>query len=60
METGVVEWIEQKLLFVLHLYTAAPEWADLSSILTVTVTSHLYITSHTTRAIVFIPGLLFI
>ena len=58
VETGVVEWIEQKLLFVLHLYTAAPEWAVVLAILTVTVTSHLYITSHTTRAIVFIPGLL--
>nr|WP_309100561.1 hypothetical protein [Fredinandcohnia onubensis] len=43
---------------ILHLFTVAPEWLIVLVILVVTVTSHLYITSHTTRAIVFIPGLL--
>ncbi|MFS0577482.1 SLC13 family permease [Sporosarcina sp. 179-K 3D1 HS] len=58
VDTGIVEWIEQEMLHVLHLFIDAPEWLIVLIILLVTVTSHLYITSHTTRAIVFIPGLL--
>lgn len=58
VDTGVVDWMEEKLFFVLRYYASAPEWALVLVILTVTVTSHLYITSHTTRAIVFIPGML--
>lgn len=58
VDTGIVKWIEQEMLGVLHLFTDAPEWAIVLIILVVTVTSHLYITSHTTRAIVFIPGLI--
>lgn len=58
VETGVVKWLEKEMLSFLHLFTVAPEWLIVLVILTVTVTSHLYITSHTTRAIVFIPGLL--
>lgn len=58
VETGVVKWMEKEMLNVLHFFTAAPEWLIVLVILLVTVTSHLYITSHTTRAIVFIPGLL--
>lgn len=58
VETGVVKWLEKAMLNFLHLFTGAPEWLIVLVILLVTVTSHLYITSHTTRAIVFIPGLL--
>lgn len=58
VETGIVKWIEEEMLNVLYLFTGAPEWLIVLIILLVTVTSHLYITSHTTRAIVFIPGLL--
>lgn len=58
VDTGIVKWIEQEMLGVLHLFTDAPEWLIVLIILVVTVTSHLYITSHTTRAIVFIPGLI--
>lgn len=58
VETGVVKWLEKEMLSFLHLFTVAPEWLIVLVILAVTVTSHLYITSHTTRAIVFIPGLL--
>ncbi|WP_249336548.1 SLC13 family permease [Sporosarcina sp. Marseille-Q4063] len=58
VDTGIVKWIEKEMLNVLHLFVGAPEWLIVLIILIVTVTSHLYITSHTTRAIVFIPGLL--
>jgi anion transporter len=58
VDTGIVKWIEEEMLNVLHLFIGAPEWLIVLIILLVTVTSHLYITSHTTRAIVFIPGLL--
>lgn len=58
VETGIVKWIELEMLSVLHLFIGAPEWVIVLLILVVTATSHLYITSHTTRAIVFIPGLL--
>ncbi|KKI91195.1 citrate/succinate antiporter [Bacillus sp. SA1-12] len=58
VDTGIVKWIEKEMLNVLYLFIGAPEWLIVLIILLVTVTSHLYITSHTTRAIVFIPGLL--
>ena len=58
VETGVVKWLEKEMMSFLYLFTIAPEWLIVLVILVVTVTSHLYITSHTTRAIVFIPGLL--
>ncbi|WP_431027414.1 SLC13 family permease [Lysinibacillus sp. LZ02] len=58
VDTGVVAWIEKEMLSVLQLFVHAPEWLIVFIILLVTVTSHLYITSHTTRAIVFIPSLL--
>lgn len=58
VDTGVVAWIEKEMLSVLQLFVHAPEWLIVFIILLVTVTSHLYITSHTTRAVVFIPSLL--
>ncbi|MGK7377204.1 SLC13 family permease [Planococcus sp. 1R117A] len=58
VETGVVKWLEKEMLAFLHLFTDAPDWQIVLVILLVSVTSHLYITSHTTRAIVFIPGFL--
>jgi anion transporter len=60
VETGVVQWIEEVMLNFLNLFVGAPEWFLVFIILLVTVTSHLYITSHTTRAIVFIPVLLLV
>ncbi len=57
-DTGIVEWMESKMMDGLYLFASAPEWLIVLFILFVTVTSHLYITSHTTRAVVFIPGLL--
>ncbi|KAB7704446.1 citrate:succinate antiporter [Bacillus aerolatus] len=58
VDTGVVSWMEKEMFSVLHLFVNAPEWLLVLIILIVAVTSHLYITSHTTRAVVFIPSLL--
>ncbi|RST72262.1 citrate:succinate antiporter [Siminovitchia acidinfaciens] len=58
VETGVVVWIENELMNALQLFVDAPEWLIILIILFLTATSHLYITSHTTRAIVFIPSLI--
>ncbi|MFD2702658.1 SLC13 family permease [Paenibacillus shunpengii] len=58
MDTGVITWLEHRMMNSLHLFAEAPEWLIVLMILLITVTSHLYITSHTTRAIVFIPSLL--
>lgn len=58
VDTGAVGWIEKELLSVLGLVGNANEWMIVLIIAIVTTTSHLYITSHTTRAVVFIPGLL--
>lgn len=56
VDNGVVSLIEKKMLHLLPLFGGAPDWVMVMIILLVTVTSHLYITSHTTRAIVFIPS----
>lgn len=58
VDTGVVEWLEGGMVNFLQSFTDAPEWQIVFVILFVSVTSHLYITSHTTRAIVFIPAFL--
>ncbi|MED4452032.1 SLC13 family permease [Metabacillus fastidiosus] len=58
VDTGVVKWIETEMFAVLNMFAGAPEWLIVTIILVITVTSHLYITSHTTRAVVFIPSLL--
>ncbi len=56
VDNGVVSLIEQGMFSILYLFGEAPDWVVVASILLITVTSHLYITSHTTRAIVFIPS----
>ncbi|KON90380.1 citrate/succinate antiporter [Sporosarcina globispora] len=55
---GVADWMEGKITGLLHLFSNAPDWIMAIVILIITVTSHLYITSHTTRAIVLIPGMI--
>ena len=58
VDSGTVAWIEKELLSTLGLVENANEWMIVLIIAIVTTTSHLYITSHTTRAVVFIPGLI--
>ncbi|SDD23557.1 anion transporter [Terribacillus halophilus] len=58
VDTGVIGWMEREIIANLHSFTGASEWTIVLILSIVTVTSHLYITSHTTRAIVFIPSLI--
>ncbi|MFC5589389.1 SLC13 family permease [Sporosarcina soli] len=58
VDNGAVAWIEKELFSVLRLVEHGNEWLIVLIIAIVTTTSHLYITSHTTRAVVFIPGLI--
>ncbi len=58
VENGIVQWLEGKLTGFLFLFSEAPGWIMALGILLITGTSHLYITSHTTRAIVLIPGII--
>ncbi|WP_261378444.1 SLC13 family permease [Paenibacillus agilis] len=58
VETGVVNWIQQRLFQFLDVLQHVPDFVILLTVLIITVTSHLYITSHTTRAVVMIPGLI--
>ncbi|MCR8845185.1 SLC13 family permease [Paenibacillus sp. SC116] len=58
VETGVVSWIQQRLFRFLDVLQHVPDFVILLTVLIITVTSHLYITSHTTRAVVMIPGLI--
>ncbi|PPA69425.1 SLC13 family permease [Jeotgalibacillus proteolyticus] len=57
-DTGVVSWTQKHMLSFLAVFESSPEWLLVLAILIVTVTSHLYITSHTTRAVVLIPGII--
>lgn len=58
VETGVVDWIESSIFQFVTSFSNFSVWGMLCFILLVSITSHLYITSHTTRAIVLVPGLL--
>ncbi|MBM7679283.1 SLC13 family permease [Gracilibacillus alcaliphilus] len=58
VDTGVVKWIETSIFQLITSFSDFSTWGMLCFILVVSITSHLYITSHTTRAIVFIPGLI--
>jgi anion transporter len=58
VENGVADWMEGKITGFLQIFTDAPDWIMAAVILIITVTSHLYITSHTTRAIILVPGII--
>jgi len=58
IETGVVSEAEEKLSGLLLAAGQAPEWLLVLILAAVTVSSHLYITSHTTRAVVLVPTLI--
>lgn len=58
VENGVVDWLQQIVFSKLSFLEMAPSFLILLIILLISVTSHLYITSHTTRAVVMIPAFL--
>ncbi|HDR8253870.1 TPA: anion permease, partial [Bacillus cereus] len=59
MESGAAQWIMQKLFSVTKFIDDQSIFIVLLVIVILSVTSHLYITSHTTRAVIFIPPLLY-
>ncbi|MEG7966720.1 anion permease [Bacillus sp. HNR-4] len=59
MESGAAQWIMQNLFLVTELINKQSTFIVLLVIVILSVTSHLYITSHTTRAVIFIPPLLY-
>ena len=59
MESGAAQWIMQNLFLVTELINKQSIFIVLLVIVILSVTSHLYITSHTTRAVIFIPPLLY-
>ncbi|SEJ69563.1 anion transporter [Bhargavaea ginsengi] len=58
IDTGVIDVAEEKLSGFLMAAGVAPEWLLVLVLAAVSVTSHLYITSHTTRAVVLVPTLI--
>ncbi|NRG48231.1 anion permease [Bacillus sp. CRN 9] len=58
VETGAVKWIEEGIFKLLGAFPHIPQWGILSLFILISITSHIYITSHTTRAVVLVPGIL--
>ncbi|MED1605042.1 SLC13 family permease [Cytobacillus sp. FSL W7-1323] len=58
VETGAVSWIEQEVFKLIGAFPPIPAWGLVSLIILIAITSHIYITSHTTRAVVMVPGIL--
>ncbi|WP_017549922.1 SLC13 family permease [Salinicoccus carnicancri] len=54
----VTDFFQDRFLSLFDTLDASDEFLMLMLIILISVTSHLYITSHTTRAVVFIPVLL--
>ncbi|MEH6945003.1 SLC13 family permease [Bacillus sp. JJ722] len=58
VDTGVVDWLQSIVFSKLGFLQSAPSFIVLLIILIISTTSHLFITSHTTRAVVMIPAFL--
>src|SRR5690606_7418232 len=58
IDTGGHAGAAEKLSGLLMAAGVAPEWLLVLVLAAVSVTSHLYITSHTTRAVVLVPTLI--
>lgn len=58
VQTGAVHWIEKGVFQLLQFFDFIPSWGLICLIIFVSITSHLYITSHTARAVVMIPGII--
>lgn len=54
----VTDYFQERFLNIFSTFDITNEFIMLMLIVLISVTSHLYITSHTTRAVVFIPVLL--
>ncbi|ASV68095.1 SLC13 family permease [Cytobacillus kochii] len=58
VETGAVHWIEKGVFQLLHIFSYIPDGGLVAIMIFIAITSHLYITSHTTRAVILIPGII--
>lgn len=56
VENGVVAWLQHMVFSKLSFLQAAPTFMTVLIVILISVTSHLYITSHTTRAVVMTPA----
>ncbi|MEN1935912.1 SLC13 family permease [Paenibacillus sp. 102] len=59
LESGAANWIMKKLFSITELIDGQSIFIMLLVVVVLSVTSHLYITSHTTRAVIFVPQLLY-
>lgn len=60
IETGAAEWLIDQAFRASGLSDGGPSGMVLLGLALVTLTSHLYMTSHTARAAALIPGLLYL
>lgn len=58
IDSGAAEWLSHKV-FAVQNHIDGSEWLTLILLILLSVTSHLYITSHTTRAMVLVPAFLY-
>lgn len=59
LESGAAEWIMKKLFSITEQLEGESSLLIIVVITLLTLTSHLYITSHTTRAVILVPPLLY-
>ncbi|MBD7938639.1 anion permease [Cytobacillus sp. Sa5YUA1] len=58
VETGAVHWIENGVFQLLQIFSFIPDGGLVAIMILIAITSHLYITSHTTRAVILIPSII--
>lgn len=59
LDSGAAEWIMKKLFTITEQLEGESSLLIIGVITLLTLTSHLYITSHTTRAVILVPPLLY-
>lgn len=59
IETGAAQWIMEKLFSFTAYLDGNSTFMILLVLVILSLTSHLYVTSHTTRAVIFVPPLLY-
>ncbi|OZI11831.1 sodium:solute symporter [Bacillaceae bacterium SAS-127] len=60
IESGAAEWVMGRFFSVTDQLSGESTFPLLFVIIILSLTSHLYITSHTTRAVIFVPPLLYL
>ncbi len=60
IDSGAAQWIIDHIFIFTGIVTAKSTFLILVLLIVISLTSHLYITSHTARAAALVPGLLFL